>query len=322
LQPLRSSSKIVPCDGSIVSLPASQPQEDLEVVEATSGYDDVPISPPGSPPHSRIDSPRVEPRELSAAVAVQAARRKQQAAHIVGSLRAEQSEQVLQNIVAVKFQSLYRNRQAKLHVARVRSAITLQGAFRSKRAVKAWQEARPGGQFLAIWGIREATPVAVEESNLNRVVVLNPADPELALAAPDPTEHATNAPEPTEHATDASGDISTSTAKAIATTACARATSSTSAKRRTSCVTRVRASKAYLLFMRGASIAISLLMQILPSLLWAYAALLIGAALLYWVESHHEIRVACASLAEENSLRLSMRLPLVSDSVCSSGVGG
>ena len=73
---------------------------------------------------------------------------------------------------------------------------------------------------------------------------------------------------------------------------------------------------AYLLFTRGVAIPINLAMSVIPSLLWAYVALLIGAALLYWAESQHEINVACASLAEENYLRVTMRLPPVPDAVC------
>ena len=65
-----------------------------------------------------------------------------------------------------------------------------------------------------------------------------------------------------------------------------------------------------------ASSAASLLFRILRAILCAYVILLIGALLLYWTESQNEVRQACASRAEENRARASMRLPPKPDDMC------
>ena len=52
------------------------------------------------------------------------------------------------------------------------------------------------------------------------------------------------------------------------------------------------------------------------AILCAYVIMLVGALLLYWAESQNEIDVACASRAEENRARASMRLPPKMDEIC------
>ena len=65
-----------------------------------------------------------------------------------------------------------------------------------------------------------------------------------------------------------------------------------------------------------ASSAAFLLFRVLRAILCAYVILLVGALLLYWAESQNEINHACASRAEENLARVSMRLPPKLDDVC------
>ena len=64
--------------------------------------------------------------------------------------------------------------------------------------------------------------------------------------------------------------------------------------------------------------SVRLVWNITLGTLAAYSLMLSGGALFFWAEGQHEKTVACALRADENALRMTMRLLPITDSVCMS----